>query len=57
MDNDTTLESIDEEKTVPVPAVPMAELVKQPRYPVRGWDGDHNNGVDDRAMRGWGRSW
>jgi len=57
MPNDTTPESIDEEKTVPVPAVPMAELVKQPLYPVRGWDGDHNNGVDDRAMGGWWRSW
>jgi len=49
-------EAIEEEKTVPVPSVPMAELVKQPRA-ARGWDGDHNNGVDDRAMRGWGRSW
>jgi len=50
MEHDTTPEAIEEEKTVPVPAETMREVVARPRRPRNPlWDCD--NGVDDRG--GW----
>ena len=56
MDNNEAPEAIEEEKTVPVPAETMREVVARPRRPLNPLF-DSDNGVDDRAMRGWGRSW
>lgn len=50
MDNDNTPREIEEEKTVPVAPLPMAELVRRPRRPLNPLF-DCDNGVDDRG--GW----
>lgn len=57
MDTTSTVpQAIEEEATVPVPSLTMAELVTQPRRYVNPADCDATNGVDDRAGK-WGRSW